>query len=142
MKNKSFRLLAIFLTSFIALGCAQSALSQEKLRIDNDTVAVVESPWQLMNVDTKSHLRGLHVYSSDDVWASGSNGTILNTFDGGENWHVHQVPGAEELDFRDIHAIDDGTVVAITSGTPARIYRSTSGGSNWSMVYELSLIHI
>ncbi len=136
MKNKSFRLLAIFLTSFIALGCAQSALSQEKLRIDNDTVAVVESPWQLMNVDTKSHLRGLHVYSSDDVWASGSNGTILNTFDGGENWHVHQVPGAEELDFRDIHAIDDGTVVAITSGTPARIYRSTSGGSNWSMVYE------
>jgi len=125
-----------FLSCFITLICAQFALSQEKLRIDNDTVAVVESPWELMTVDTDSNLRGLHVYSSDDVWASGSNGTIVNTFDGGEKWHVHRVPGAEELDFRDIHAIDDGTVIAITSGTPARVYRSTSGGSNWSLAYE------
>ena len=134
--TKTFSFPAVLLSCFIAFGCAESALSQERLRIDNDTVAVVESPWKLMNVDTKSNLRGLHVLSSDDVWASGSNGTIVNTFDGGENWHVHLVPGAEELDFRDVHAIDDGTVVAITSGTPARIYRSTSGGSNWSLVFE------
>ena len=111
-------------------------MSQEELRIDNQTVAVVESPWKLADVETKSDFRGLHVSSADDVWVSGSKGTIANTFDGGENWHVHQVAGAEELDFRDIHAIDDGTVVAITSGTPARVYRTTSGGSNWSLCYE------
>ena len=136
LMTKTVRLIAVFLSCYITLGYANSALSQERLRIDNDTVAVVESPWRLMNVNTKANLRGLHVYSSDDVWASGSQGTIINTFDGGENWHVRQVPGAEELDFRDVHAIDDGTVVAITSGTPARVYRSTSGGSNWSLVYE------
>jgi len=127
---------AIVLSYIIALSCAPSLMSQEKLRIDNQTAILVESPWELADVDTKSDFRGLHVYSADDVWVSGSNGTIVNTFDGGENWHVHQVPGAEELDFRDIHAIDDGTVIAITSGTPARIYRSTSGGSNWKLCYE------
>ena len=136
LMTKKFSLPAVFLGFFIALGCASLALSQEKLQIDSDTVAVVESPWELMNVDTKSNLRGLHVYSSDDIWASGTNGTIVNTFDGGKNWRVHKVPGAEELDFRDVHAIDDGTVVAITSGTPARVYRSTTGGSNWSLVFE------
>jgi len=134
--KKPYSIFAIVLSYFITVSCASSLMSQEELRIDNQTVAVVESPWKLADVDTKSDFRGLHVYSADDVWVSGSNGTIANTFDGGENWHVHQVPGAEELDFRDIHAIDDGTIIAITSGTPARVYRSTSGGSNWSLCYE------
>ena len=134
--KKPHSIFVIVLSYIIAFSCASSLMSQEELRIDNQTVAVVESPWKLADVETKSDFRGLHVYSADDVWVSGSKGTIANTFDGGENWHVHQVAGAEELDFRDIHAIDDGTVVAITSGTPARVYRTTSGGSNWSLCYE------
>ena len=134
--KKPHSIFVIVLSYIIAFSCASSLMSQEELRIDNQTVAVVESPWKLADVETKSDFRGLHVYSADDVWVSGSKGTIANTFDGGENWHVHQVAGAEELDFRDIHAIDDGTVIAITSGTPARVYRTTSGGSNWSLCYE------
>ena len=136
LMSKPYRFTAAILSCIIAFGCASSVMSQEKLRIDEQTATLVESPWELANVDTKSDFRGLHVYSADDVWVSGSNGTIANTFDGGEKWHVHQVLGAEELDFRDIHAIDDGTVVAITSGTPARVYRSTNGGSKWTLCYE------
>ena len=111
-------------------------LAQEKIRIDDQTVAVVPSPWQLMAVNTKASLRGLHVLSETDIWASGTDGTIINTVDGGESWRVQIVTGAEKLDFRDIHAIDDGVVVAMTSGTPARIYRSTNGGSSWKLCYE------
>ncbi|MEL7499967.1 MAG: YCF48-related protein [Planctomycetota bacterium] len=88
------------------------------------------------NVDSDASLRGLHVLDKTTVWASGSKGTIINTTDGGDNWTVRTVDGAEDLDFRDIHAIDDGTVVAMTSGTPARIYRSTNGGISWKLCYE------
>jgi len=94
------------------------------------------SPWKLVDVETKASLRGLHVFSPNDIWASGSGGTIINSSDGGKTWRVRIVPGAEELDFRDIHAIDDQTVVAITSGTPARIYRTHDGGSNWRLCFE------
>ena len=76
------------------------------------------------------------MFSENEIWASGTGGTIVNSIDGGQSWRVTVVPGAEELDFRDIHAIDDGTIVAITSGTPARIYRSTNGGSRWKLCYE------
>ena len=130
------------LTHLILAGCCALTLcttvhsQEEKLRIDENTVRVIESPWKFASVDTDASFRGLHVYSKRDVWASGSKGTIVNTNDGGETWRVMTVPGAEELDFRDIHAIDEGTVVAMTSGTPARIYRSTTAGSSWKLCYE------
>ena len=63
LMTKTVRLIAVFLSCYITLGYANSALSQERLRIDNDTVAVVERPWRLMNVNTKANLRGRHVYS-------------------------------------------------------------------------------
>lgn len=94
------------------------------------------SPWKLVDVETKASLRGLHVFSPSDIWASGSGGTIINSSDGGKTWRVRIVPGAEDLDFRDIHAIDEQTIVAITSGTPARIYRTHDGGLNWMRCFE------
>lgn len=98
--------------------------------------ADVPPAWKPMEVDSNASLRGLHVVSNSEIWASGSGGTIIHTTNGGEAWTVQIVSGAEELDFRDIHAIDDKTIVAITSGTPARIYRSSDGGSNWEIVFE------
>lgn len=95
-----------------------------------------ESPWALVDVDTQASLRGLHVRSETDIWASGTGGTIINSTDGGKSWRVSIVAGAEKLDFRDIHAINRETVLAITSGTPACIYRTDDGGSTWNQVYE------
>ena len=71
-----------------------------------------------------------------NVWASGTGGTVVNSNDGGQNWRVILVPGAEELDFRDIHAVDKSTVIAMTAGTPARIYRTVDAGKNWTIVFE------
>jgi photosystem II stability/assembly factor-like uncharacterized protein len=139
MKLSSFsnRICLVFCFFVMALLIDFSPVAaQEKLKIDNETVAVVPSPWKFATVDTKASLRGLHVLSEKEIWASGTGGTIVNSIDGGETWRVKIVPGAEELDFRDIHAIDDGTIVAMTSGTPARIYRSTNGGSRWKLCYE------
>ena len=93
-------------------------------------------PWQVIQLDTKASLRGLHVFSDSTIWASGTGGTIAHSTNSGKTWNICIVPGAENLDFRDIHAISPQTIVAMTSGTPACVYRSTNGGSDWQRVYE------
>ncbi|HEX7286564.1 MAG TPA: oxidoreductase, partial [Candidatus Angelobacter sp.] len=73
-------------------------------------------------------------------WASGTGGTVIRTIDGGKNWSVQTVAGAEQLDFRGIRAFDENTAVIISSGPAekgqARIYRTTDGGRNWQQVFE------
>ncbi len=96
------------------------------------TVAV-PAQWQKQNVDTKASFRGLSVVSEKVVWASGSGGTVIKTIDGGESWEVMTVPGAAELDFRDIEAFDAKTayVLSIGNGDASRIYKTTDGGKTW-----------
>ncbi|MFT5304086.1 MAG: photosystem II stability/assembly factor-like uncharacterized protein [Mariniblastus sp.] len=136
MKFNRSTLGLVTIVCLISSTLAPPSWSQEKIRIDEKTMAIVPSPWKLMEVETTASLRGLYVLSESEVWISGSGGTIINSTDGGETWNVRVVPGAEELDFRDIHAIDSGTIVAMTSGSPARVYRSTNGGATWELCFE------
>ncbi|MCA8943109.1 MAG: oxidoreductase [Planctomycetes bacterium] len=81
-------------------------------------------------------LRGLSVPSPDVVWASGATGTVIRSIDAGRTWQVHQVPGAEALDFRSLHAFDANRAVLATAGTPARIYRTADGGDTFELAWE------
>ena len=93
--------------------------------------------WELVEVDCKqASLRGLHVLDSKHIFASGTKGTVVHSVDGGANWSVQSIVGAEELDFRDIHAIDANNILIISAGTPARIYRSENGCKTWTKVLE------
>ena len=131
------RLLCLF--SFSLFFCATSVSSSqevERLRIDNDTVSVVQSPWQQVPINSDASLRGLCVFNDQEIWVSGSRGTVGHSYDGGETWRVKQIEGADQLDFRDIEAIDEGTALVISTGSPGRIYRTTNGGSRWKLCYE------
>jgi len=96
--------------------------------------------WQKIDVPTTASFRGLSVVSKDIVWASGSEGTVIRTLDGGKQWSVTTVPGAEKLDLRGIRAFDGRTAVVISAGPAekgqARIYRTTDGGETWQQVFE------
>jgi photosystem II stability/assembly factor-like uncharacterized protein len=109
---------------------------QEKIRIEENVYRIVNSPWKLQDVKSDASLRGLHVFNAINIWATGSKGTVINSYNGGKSWRVLRIKGAEELDIRDVHVIDEASVVVMTSGTPARIYRSTNAGLSWKMVYE------
>jgi photosystem II stability/assembly factor-like uncharacterized protein len=96
--------------------------------------------WEKVAVPTTASLRGLSVVNEKVVWASGSAGTVIKTVDGGKNWAVMTVPGAESLDLRGIRAFDDKTAVIISSGPAekgqAHIYRTGDGGKTWQPVFE------
>lgn len=84
----------------------------------------------------KVRLRGISAVSADIAWASGREGTVLRTVDGGKHWQAMKVPGAEELDFRDVEGFDGDTavVLSIGPGEASRIYRTEDGGGTWKLV--------
>jgi len=80
----------------------------------------------------------LSIVSPTVVWAAGAQGTYLRTSDGGATWHAGVVPGGDSLSFTDVHAesADWALVLSAGKGRRARIYRTTDGGANWSVVYQ------
>ena len=68
------------------------------------------------------------------VWVSGSLGTYLRTTDGGATWSAARVPGADSLQFRDVHAVDANTayLLSIGNGNQSRIYKTTDAGAHWT----------
>ena len=104
------------------------------------TMSSVSAQWQKQEVNTDASFRGLDVVSDKVVWASGTGGTVVRTIDGGKNWDVIKVPGAEKLDFRDIEAFDANTayILSIGNGESSRIYKTNDGGKNWNLQFKNS----
>ena len=99
--------------------------------------AVAAGQWIKYPVDTTASFRGLAVVDSRVIWASGTGGTVIRTTDGGDSWQVITVPGAENLDFRDIEAFDSKTayILSIGNGDASRIYKTIDGGKTWSLQF-------
>jgi len=91
---------------------------------------------KLLTSGTKTNMRGLSVVSDKVVWASGSNGTVALSVDGGANWKWMTVKGYEKTDFRDIEAFDKKSAIIMGIDSPAYILRTVDGGENWTKVYQ------
>ena len=85
---------------------------------------------------TKVSIRGLSVVSDQVIWASGHNGQVGKSIDGGKTWKWLVVKGFEKRDFRDIEAFDAATAVVIAIAEPANILKTIDGGETWKVVYE------
>ncbi len=91
--------------------------------------------WIVQASGTKASLRGLSVVDDRTAWASGSNGTVLRTVDGGSTWTALPVPGAAATDFRDVEAFGPDEAIVMGIGRPATIYRTTDGGRTWARTF-------
>jgi photosystem II stability/assembly factor-like uncharacterized protein len=93
--------------------------------------------WTPQPSGTTARFRGVSAASKSVVWASGSGGTFARTTDGGATWHSTVMPGAGGLDFRDAEAVDANTayLLSIGPGEQSRIYKTTSGGSDWTLQF-------
>ncbi len=117
------------LTRAAGISCCLAAVSA------GSSAAQVLTP---QTSNTTEALIGLHPVSDRVVWASGSGGTFLRTTDGGAHWTAGTVPGAEAVQFRDVHALDSLTawLLSIPSGDSARIYHTTDGGAHWTLQFQ------
>ncbi len=97
----------------------------------------VSAQWNTFNVATESSFRGISVVDRNTIWASGTDGTFVRTINGGKTWKVGRVPGAENLDFRDIEAFgaDIAYLLSIGEGSSSRIYKTIDGGENWTLQF-------
>jgi photosystem II stability/assembly factor-like uncharacterized protein len=102
----------------VAVGLAQAAPSFQ---------------WTPVTTGTSARLRGVSAVSDRVAWASGTNGTVIRTADGGLHWQRLTVPGADTLDFRDVDAVSEQQtfVLSIGPGDQSRIYNTTDAGATW-----------
>jgi photosystem II stability/assembly factor-like uncharacterized protein len=103
------------------------------------------SQWSVQTSGIDTNLRGVSAGRLGDtpgsartaIWASGSNGVILQSIDLGKTWKRLSVAGGESLDFRSIQAKDERTAYVMSSGEgdKSRIYKTTDGGAHWKLQY-------
>ncbi len=89
-----------------------------------------------VNVTLSQSFRGISVLSDDEIWASGSKGTILYTNNSGISFDTLNPKGYSGKDFRDIHAVNNQTAIIMSAGDSAVILKTNNHGKTWKTVYS------
>ena len=125
-------LVSLLVVSLVELaGCGRGATEQEA----PTPIAVPRLTAQASGVEVL--FIGISVIDEDTAWISGAGGTYARTIDGGDHWEAAVVPGAESLQFRDVHAVDRSTayLLSIGNGEESRIYKTTNAGQAWTLQF-------
>ncbi|MDE2996118.1 MAG: oxidoreductase [Bacteroidota bacterium] len=107
---------------------------------DKESEILSDPSWEWQYQDSTSFFIGIHAIDEATVWAAGSNGRVVRSVDAGATWNTFFVPGADSVQFRDVHAFsqDHAVVLSIGNGTDSRIYRTTDGGQTWDLSFQNS----
>jgi photosystem II stability/assembly factor-like uncharacterized protein len=86
---------------------------------------------------TTERLQAVSPVNAHVVWASGLGGTYAVTTNGGKHWRTRVVPGAELLQFRDVHGVSAKVAYLLAAGvgTDSRIYKTVDGGDTWELQF-------
>lgn len=136
------RILILAISIFIFYSCtSQKEVIKPKEEEQKAAVPVVEKKktlivnFEKLKTKTNASLRGISVIDSLTAWASGSNGMVVRTTDGGETWINVRVKGSETREFRDIEAFDENTAIIMCIDAPAYFFKTYDGGKTWKRKY-------
>lgn len=91
--------------------------------------------WSEQRSLTSNQLESISIVDDQTVWASGDNGVVLHTSDGGANWL--QCGTFSSSNVYNICAVNSDTaLVCVDADNDARIYRTADAGSTWSLAYQ------
>lgn len=100
-----------------------------------------KSEFRLLNhniADSTISFRGISVSPDNEIWVSGSAGSVYR-YDIIETMFSRiMVPNSEKLDFRDIQKLSGKKIVLMSSGpgSSSKILVSEDNGKNWKCSYE------
>jgi photosystem II stability/assembly factor-like uncharacterized protein len=119
---------ALALAGFVAAAFASPA---------KGATAAKAARWEPQTSGVTARLRGVSAVSNRVAWASGANGTVLRTADGGATWQKLAVPDSARLDFRDVDAVSETAAytLSIGPGPASRIYKTTDAGAHWDLQF-------
>jgi photosystem II stability/assembly factor-like uncharacterized protein len=100
------------------------------------TFSVFPQTIQVLTSGAKTSLRGLSVVNDSVLWASGSNGAVARSTNGGKTFEWLVVKGYEQRDFRDVEAFNSSTAIIMAVAEPAVILKTGDGGKSWQKVFE------
>ena len=125
---------------FPALLFAAIAISSLGLAVPADAQQTGSAlSWTMQESGTTAGLRGIYSVDGQVAWASGTEGTVLRTTDGGWHWSRCTTPDAATdgamLDFRGIQAWDEKTAIVMASGPgeKSRLYKTVDGCRTWTV---------
>jgi len=107
-----------------------------------DGVSAQTLAWTMQDSGTTAGLRGIYSVDGRVAWASGTDGTVLKTVDGGAHWMKCAVPDADTdgatLDFRGVQAWDAQMAIVMASGPgeKSRLYKTTNGCKSWALLFK------
>ena len=124
--------------AFVALGAlAGCAGSPDPAPVAAPIIDVWPVPSVEQQSNTTALLIGISPVNEKVVWVSGARGTYARTTDGGATWISAQVPGAEGLQFRDVHALDENRAWLLSIGTAdtSKIFFTSDAGKHWALQF-------
>lgn len=123
---------AIGLTSILLALAFASGCSSYQPPPERPDPALVLTP---QASGTSVLLQAVSPVSASEVWVSGHGGTVLRTVNGGGKWLAQVVPGADSLQFRDVHGVSRNTAYLLSAGSGelSRIYKTRNGGVSWQL---------
>jgi photosystem II stability/assembly factor-like uncharacterized protein len=92
--------------------------------------------------NTTQLLIAVSAVDSQVVWAAGAGGVYTVTTDGGAHWKSAVVPGADQLQFRDVYAVSDQIAYLMSIGNDTnnfQIYKTFDGGRTWKVEFTNQL---
>jgi|HubBroStandDraft_1064217.scaffolds.fasta_scaffold42588_3 photosystem II stability/assembly factor-like uncharacterized protein len=128
--------------SLLLFAATIAAAVQSTVAATSQLQSAAQQVWQMQESGTTASLRGIDSVDGQVAWASGSEGTVLKTIDGGAHWTKCAVPDAAtdgaKLDFRGVQAWDSATAIVMSSGPgdKSRLYKTVDGCATWALLFK------
>ena len=98
--------------------------------------------WHTIPLNTTASFRALKSFKNE-IWASGTKGTYIHSKDDGNTWEIRQVPGAENLDFRDLVILTKKEIILMSAGPSekgaAKLFKTKDGGQTWEIIFDIKM---
>lgn len=94
----------------------------------------VEETFDIQEIHESARFQAIDRADDGTLWISGSRGVVARQSEAGGSWDVFEVPGAGDLEFRDLMAVsrDEVTLVSAGTGAASQLWRTVDGGAHWS----------